>query len=89
MLAPDPGRDAAVRAGMISESRAAAAVDHPHILPVYEAGEADGTVYVAMRYARGGDARALSAGSGRFLPAMPGASSRRSRRRSMPRTRAA
>ena len=69
VLAPDPGRDAAVRAGMISESRAAAAVDHPHILPVYEADEADGTVYVAMRYARGGDARALV---GRLGPLPPG-----------------
>ena len=59
VLVPDPDRDAAVRTRMIGDARAAAAVDHPHILPVYEAGEADGTVYVAMRYARGGDARSL------------------------------
>src|SRR5260370_32385974 len=44
---------------MIRESRAAAAVDHPHIIPVYEADEASGTLYVAMRYARCGDARSL------------------------------
>ena len=44
---------------MIRESRAATAVDHPHIIPVYEADEANGTLYVAMRYVRGGDARSL------------------------------
>jgi serine/threonine protein kinase len=34
-------------------------VDHPHIIPVYDADEASGTLYVAMRYVRGGDARSL------------------------------
>ena len=59
VLAPDLARDAAFRARMIRESRAAAALDHPHIIPVFEAGEAGGTLYVAMRYVRGGDARSL------------------------------
>ena len=68
MLAPDPDRDAAVRTRMIRESRAAAALDHPHILPVFEADEADGTVYVAMRYARGGDARSLLSRLGPLPP---------------------
>ena len=68
VLVPDPDRDAAVRTRMIRDARAAAAVDHPHILPVYEAGEADGTVYVAMRYARGGDARSLLSRLGPLPP---------------------
>jgi len=59
VLAPELARDAAFRTRMIRESRAAAAVDHPHIIPVYEADEASGTLYVAMRYVRGGDARSL------------------------------
>ena len=59
VLAPELAGDAAFRTRVIQESRAAAAVDHPHIIPVYEAGEADGTLYVAMRYASGGDARSL------------------------------
>jgi serine/threonine-protein kinase len=59
VLAPELARDAAFRTRMIRESRAAAAVDHPHILPVYEADEASGTLYVAMRYVRGGNARSL------------------------------
>ncbi|MGB6579385.1 MAG: serine/threonine-protein kinase [Streptosporangiaceae bacterium] len=59
VLAPDLARDAAFRTSVIRESRAAAAVDHQHIIPVYDADEANGTVYVAMRYVRGGDARSL------------------------------
>jgi protein kinase-like protein len=59
VLAADPDRDAGARARIIREARASAAVGHPHILPVYDAGEAHETVYVAMRYARGGDARSL------------------------------
>ena len=59
LLAPDLARDAAFRTTMIRESRAAAAVGHPHIVPVYEAGETSGTLYVAMRHVRGADARSL------------------------------
>jgi serine/threonine-protein kinase len=59
VLAPDLARDTAFRTRVLRESRAAAAVDHPHIVPVYEADEASGTLYVAMRYVRGGDARSL------------------------------
>ena len=59
VLLPEPAGDAAFRSGLLRESRAAAALRHPHILPVYEVGEADGTVFVAMRYVSGGDARSL------------------------------
>jgi serine/threonine protein kinase len=68
VLAPDPDRDAAVRTRMIREVRAAAAAGHPHILPVYEADEADGTVYVAMHYARGGGLRSLLSRLGSLPP---------------------
>ena len=50
-LAGDDG----FRERFIRESRAAAAVDHPHIIPVYGAGEASGILYLAMRYVSGGD----------------------------------
>jgi serine/threonine protein kinase len=42
-----------------SAKRAAAAVDDPHIIPVFEAGEADGVLFLAMRYVPGGDVRTL------------------------------
>ncbi len=64
VLAPDRARDTAFAATFVRESRAAAALDHPHIIPVYDAGEEDGTPYVVMRYARGGDARSLLRRSG-------------------------
>jgi serine/threonine protein kinase len=50
---------AGFRARLLHRVQAAAEIDHPHILPVYEAGEANGIVYIAMRYAPGGDARSL------------------------------
>ncbi len=45
------------RQRFIAESRSAAAVDDPYIIPVYEAGEADGVLFIAMRYVAGGDLR--------------------------------
>jgi tRNA A-37 threonylcarbamoyl transferase component Bud32/sugar lactone lactonase YvrE len=47
------------RERFLRESRAAAAVDDPHIIPVYEAGEADGVLFIAMRFVAGGDLRAV------------------------------
>jgi serine/threonine protein kinase len=57
VLAPDPARDIADT--LIHEVRTAAALEHPHVIPVFDAGDEDGTPYVVMRYARGGDARSL------------------------------
>ena len=34
-------------------------MDHPHIIPVYEAGDAAGQLFIAMRYVQGGDVRSL------------------------------
>jgi serine/threonine protein kinase len=59
LLAPALSADEAFRQRFIRESRAAAAVDDPHIIPVYEAGEADGVLFIAMRYVPGGDVRTL------------------------------
>jgi serine/threonine protein kinase len=59
IFAPELARDAAFRVRLLHQVRAAAEIDHPHILPVYEAGDASGIVYVVMRYVRGGDARSL------------------------------
>ena len=59
VLTPELAHDAAFRGRMLRESRAAAAVEHPHIVPVYEAGSAGQSPYVAMLYVPGGDARSL------------------------------
>src|SRR5260221_14538081 len=59
VLAPALAADEAFRHRFIGESRAAATVDDPHIIPVYEAGEAGGVLFIAMRYVPGGDVRTL------------------------------
>jgi serine/threonine-protein kinase len=59
VLAPELAGDAGFRARMIRESRAATALDHPHIVPVFDADKTDGTLYAAMRYVPGRDARSL------------------------------
>jgi hypothetical protein len=59
VLAPVLAEDEGFRQRFIRESRAAAAVDDPHIIPVFEAGEADGVLFIAMRYVAGGDVRSL------------------------------
>ena len=59
LLVPALAMDAAFRQRFIRESRAAAAVDHPNIIPIYEAGEASGSLFIAMRYVQGGDVKSL------------------------------
>jgi Protein kinase domain len=59
ILAPALAGDAEFRRRFIRESRAAAAIDDPHIVPVFAAGEADGVLFIAMRYVAGGDAQSL------------------------------
>jgi serine/threonine protein kinase/DNA-binding beta-propeller fold protein YncE len=69
ILAPGLALDDAFRQRFIRESRAAAAVDDPHIIPVFEAGEASGVLFIAMRYVRGGDVRTLLDQVGPLPPA--------------------
>jgi serine/threonine protein kinase/WD40 repeat protein len=59
VLTPALAGDAEFRERFIRESRAAAAVDHPYIIPVYAAGEADGVLHIAMRFVSGGDLRSI------------------------------
>jgi serine/threonine protein kinase len=59
LLAPAMASDTGFRHRFIRESRAAAAVDHPNIIPIYEAGDAGGALFIAMRYVHGGDVGSL------------------------------
>jgi serine/threonine-protein kinase len=58
ILAPAFASDAGFRSRFINESKMAAAIDDPNILPVYEAGEIDGQLFIAMRYVEGSDLEA-------------------------------
>jgi serine/threonine-protein kinase len=64
VLSPALAADESFRHRFIRESRSAAAVDHPHIIPVFDAGEAEGVLFLAMRYVPGGDAGSLVRRSG-------------------------
>ncbi|WP_078891249.1 serine/threonine-protein kinase [Streptomyces sp. NRRL S-350] len=66
LLAPELARNEVFRQRFMHESEAAAAIDHPHIIPVFEAGEHDGILFIAMRFVEGGDLRALMNRGGPF-----------------------
>ena len=51
-----------------SEAQLAASIDHPNVVPVFEAGEADGVLYLAMRYVEGTDLRSLVDREGGLAP---------------------
>lgn len=59
VITPERIEDERTRARFLSEARAAAAVEHPNVLPVYGAGVAEGQAYLVMRYVPGDDLRAL------------------------------
>jgi serine/threonine protein kinase len=54
-LAGDP----AFRERFVREAHLAASLDHPNVIPIHDAGEADGLLYIAMRYIQGFDLRTL------------------------------
>jgi serine/threonine-protein kinase len=60
-LAPELGGGADFRERFIRESQTVAAIDHPNIIPIYDAGEVNGLVYIAMRYVKGPDLEKLIA----------------------------
>jgi serine/threonine protein kinase len=69
VLAPVLTADAGFRRRFVAESRAAAVVDDPHIVPVYEAGEADGVLFIAMRFVASGDLSGVLEREGALAPA--------------------
>ena len=72
VMVPELARNADFRTRLIREARAAAALGHPHVVPVFEADETGGTLYVAMHYVRGGDARSLLSRLGPLPPGYAG-----------------
>jgi YVTN family beta-propeller protein len=59
VLAAGVAADDRFRDRFLSESRLAASLDHPNVIPIYEAGEQDERLFIAMRYVRGKDLKAL------------------------------
>ena len=68
LIAPHLADEDGFRDRFVRESRLAASIDHPHIVPVYAAGEEDGVYYIAMRLVEGVNLRATIAAAGQLEP---------------------
>ena len=68
VIAPSLMQDAAIRRRFVRESRIAASIDHPNVIPIYYTGEEDGVAFIAMRFVPGDDVRTLVRREGRIEP---------------------
>ena len=68
LIAPELAQDERFRSRFLNEPRLAAALDHPNVLPIYDAGESDGQLYLAMRYVDGADLKSLLERDGSLTP---------------------
>jgi DNA-binding beta-propeller fold protein YncE len=59
LLAPELADDTRFRERFLRESEVAASLDHPNVVRVYDAGESEGLLYLAMQYVDGTDLKAL------------------------------
>jgi CheY-like chemotaxis protein len=68
IIAPDLAESEGFRERFTREARIAAALQHPNIVTVYDAGEVDGLLYLAMQYIQGEDLAAVLMREGRLRP---------------------
>jgi streptogramin lyase len=68
LVAPELAEDGEFRERFKRESRLAASIDHPNVITIHEAGEADGQLYITMRFVEGTDLGALVAREGSLEP---------------------
>src|SRR5919206_305485 len=68
LIVPELAEDEEFRRRFERESQMAASLDHPNVIPVYEAGEADGALFISMRYVEGHDLRTLIRSGGQMDP---------------------
>jgi pSer/pThr/pTyr-binding forkhead associated (FHA) protein/tRNA A-37 threonylcarbamoyl transferase component Bud32 len=68
LLRPESSGDERFRERFRREAGIAAAIDHPNVIPIFDAGDEDGVLYITMRLVEGTDLRALIASEGRLEP---------------------
>jgi serine/threonine-protein kinase len=68
VLAEDLAKQPGFQRRFVGESKLAASVDHPNVIPIYAAGEHQGVLYIAMRFVPGQDLRTLLREEGRLEP---------------------
>jgi serine/threonine protein kinase len=69
LIAPEAAADEVFARRFAEESRIAASIEHPNVVPIYAAGEEDGIPFIAMRYVSGSDLGRRLARQGRLEPA--------------------
>jgi len=69
VLVPELADHDVFRARFLEESRIAASLNHPNVIPIYDMGSSDGLLFIAMRYVSGTDLRQMIKKRGRILPA--------------------
>jgi hypothetical protein len=69
VVAPELAADAAFRTRFLRECQLAAAIEHPHVVPVLRVGEDDAQLFIAMRLIRGSDLASVIRTDGRLAPA--------------------
>jgi serine/threonine-protein kinase len=68
VISPQYSDDPDFRRRFERESNMAAQIEHPNVLPVYEVGEEEGRLFIAMRFVEGTDLGALRRRLGRLTP---------------------
>jgi tetratricopeptide (TPR) repeat protein len=68
LLTAEQSADSSFRKDFLDESILAASLDHPHVVPVYDAGEVEQILYMAMRYVPGSDLQGMIRREGRLSP---------------------
>jgi serine/threonine protein kinase len=68
LIAPELAAEPGFRERFMTESRIAASLDHPNVVPIYRAGEEDGLLFLAMRFVTGDDLRTLVERDGPLQP---------------------
>jgi DNA-binding beta-propeller fold protein YncE/ABC-type branched-subunit amino acid transport system substrate-binding protein len=68
LIAPELAENEHFRERFLREPRLAASLDHPNVIPIYEAGEHDEQLYLVMRYVEGSDLRTALEREGKLSP---------------------
>src|SRR6478672_9377100 len=68
LIAPELSELEDFRERFLTETELAASLEHPNVVPIHDAGEVDGHLYIAMRYVEGGELKTLLQKEGRLQP---------------------
>jgi pSer/pThr/pTyr-binding forkhead associated (FHA) protein len=68
LILPERSGEERFRERFRRESKVAAAIDHPNVIPIFDAGDEDGLLFITMRLVEGTDMRALIDAAGRIEP---------------------